>query len=73
MSPIKQELLDIIETAPDEAIAPTIDFLKTLLHNPSALRLSSGQSILRHAGKWQGEDFEECLQSVYDSRSEAKF
>jgi hypothetical protein len=73
MSPIKKELLDAIETAPDAAIEQTLNFLKTLLKEPSALRPGSGRSILRHAGKWQGDDFEDCLQSVYASRSEAKF
>jgi hypothetical protein len=69
----KQELLNAIESAPDEAIEQTLDFLKKLLQEPSALRPGSGQSILRHAGRWEGDDFEECLQSIYASRSEAKF
>ncbi|MBW4600834.1 MAG: DUF2281 domain-containing protein [Calothrix sp. FI2-JRJ7] len=34
---------------------------------------ASGRSILRHAGTWQGDDYEECLQSVYNSRGRAKF
>lgn len=36
-------------------------------------RQGSGKSILRHAGKWVGDDFHECLQMVYDSRGMAKF
>lgn len=36
-------------------------------------RPASGRSILRHAGTWQGDDYEECLQSVYNSRGQAKF
>jgi hypothetical protein len=36
-------------------------------------RRASGQSILRHVGKWQGDDFEECLQMVYDSRGNTQF
>ncbi|BAZ17597.1 hypothetical protein NIES4071_94770 [Calothrix sp. NIES-4071] len=36
-------------------------------------RPASGRSILRHAGTWQGDDYEECLQSVYNSRGRAKF
>jgi hypothetical protein len=70
MSPIKQELLAAIETAPDEDLEQTLNFLKTLQQKPPVLRLGSGKSILRHAGKWQGDDFEECLQTVYDSRSD---
>lgn len=36
-------------------------------------RPASGRSILRHAGTWQGDDFSECLQSVYATRGKAKF
>ncbi|MEM7581320.1 MAG: DUF2281 domain-containing protein, partial [Cyanobacteria bacterium P01_A01_bin.80] len=28
---------------------------------------------LRHAGTWQGDDFDECLESVYATRGKAKF
>ena len=36
-------------------------------------RPASGRSILRHVGKWAGDDFEECLQQVYATRGKAKF
>ncbi|WP_414545042.1 DUF2281 domain-containing protein [Nostoc sp. CCY0012] len=36
-------------------------------------RPASGRSILRHAGTWEGDDFQECLQSVYATRGKAKF
>ncbi|MEC4887177.1 MAG: DUF2281 domain-containing protein [Scytonema sp. PMC 1070.18] len=36
-------------------------------------RPASGRSILRHAGTWEGDDFEECLQSVYATRGKAEF
>ncbi len=36
-------------------------------------RPPSGRSLLRHAGTWAGEDFEECLQLVYNNRSEIEF
>jgi len=36
-------------------------------------RQGSGKSILRHAGKWAGDDFHECLQMVYDSRGMTTF
>lgn len=73
MSSIKEELLQTIETAPESAIELTLIYLKTLLQNQPSLRPGSERSILSHAGKWQGDDFEECLQSVYDTRSEAQF
>lgn len=37
------------------------------------LRPSSGRSLLRHAGTWAGDDFEECLQLVYDTRAPLEF
>ena len=36
---------------------------------PPPFRPSSGRSLLRQAGTWAGDDFEECLQLVYDTRS----
>lgn len=36
-------------------------------------RLGSGKSILRHAGKWVGDDLQECLDIVYSSRGDAEF
>lgn len=36
-------------------------------------RGASGRSLLRHVGTWQGDDFEECLQSVIASRGPVEF
>lgn len=36
-------------------------------------RPASGRSILRYAGTWAGDDFDECLKSVYATRGKAKF
>jgi hypothetical protein len=36
------------------------------------LRDGSGISSLRHLGTWKGDDFEECLQTVYDNRSQVE-
>lgn len=30
-------------------------------------------SLLKHAGTWVGDDFEECLKDVYDARGKAQF
>lgn len=73
MSPIKQELLATIDLAPEVTLQQTLNFLKQQLQPIPSLRTASGRSILRHAGKWEGDDFEDCLQSVYNDRSEAKF
>ncbi|MFN6515386.1 MAG: hypothetical protein RMY29_012955 [Nostoc sp. CreGUA01] len=36
------------------------------------LRGSKAEDLLKFAGTWQGDDFEECLQLVYETRSQAK-
>lgn len=36
-------------------------------------RPASGRSLLRHAGTWAGDDFEECLKMVYDTRAPLEF
>lgn len=35
-------------------------------------RKSSGKSILQHAETWESNDVEDCLQAVYDNRSEIR-
>ncbi|WP_041741308.1 hypothetical protein [Calothrix sp. PCC 6303] len=37
------------------------------------LRGSKAEDLLKFAGTWQGNDFEECLQLVYETRSQAEF
>jgi hypothetical protein len=34
---------------------------------------SSARSLLKHAGKWSGNDLEKCMQEVYTSRGELEF
>ncbi len=53
---------------------PLTDSRETFSHQEQlTYRPASGRSILRHAGTWSGDDFEECLQSVYATRGKAKF
>ena len=40
---------------------------------PPVFRPGSGESILRSAGTWVGDDLQECLELVYATRSKAKF
>ncbi len=37
------------------------------------IRGSKAEDLLKFAGTWQGDDFEECLQLVYQTRSQAEF
>ena len=37
------------------------------------IRGSKAEDLLKFTGTWQGDDFEECLKLVYESRSQAEF
>ncbi len=34
---------------------------------------SSARSLLRHAGKWAGNDLGKCIKKVYEARGEVEF
>jgi hypothetical protein len=34
---------------------------------------SSARSLLRHAGKWIGNDLKKCIKKVYEARGEVEF
>jgi hypothetical protein len=82
---LKEVLIQEIETMPDDILSELLDFADFIkakrskqqalkeIQTPPPYRRASGHSILRHAGKWQGDDFEECLQMVYDTRGKAQF
>lgn len=42
-------------------------------HSTPLFRPASGRSLLRHAGTWAGDDFEECLQMVEENRGQIEF
>jgi len=83
---IQEELAQEIESTPEALLVEVLDFLRFIkakqsLH-PSAVPASAsaagstGRSLLDHLqtiGNWAGEDFEDCLQSVYTTRSPARF
>ncbi|MEA5523631.1 hypothetical protein [Nodularia spumigena] len=71
----KEELVAEIETMTEAQIAELLIMVKNIKTKKAKppQRPGSGKSILRHAGKWQGEDLKDCLQAVYDSRGVAEF
>lgn len=76
---VKELLLKEIESLPDSLLAEAWELVRELkakkeknIDNNSAVT-GSGGSILQHAGKWVGDDFEECLDLVYASRGKAQF
>ncbi len=76
---VKELLLKEIESLPDSLLTEALELmqeLKTKKHqttNNNSTVIASGGSILKHAGKWVGDDFAECLDFVYASRGKAKF
>lgn len=89
MTTIKEQLLIAIESTPEPILEQTLDYLEYLktkkngsIIKPAGtpapegepiLRGSKAKDLLKFAGTWQGDDFEECLQLVYDTRSHAEF
>ncbi|MGI0481574.1 hypothetical protein ACN4EE_12375 [Geminocystis sp. CENA526] len=77
----KQILLQEIESMSEEELNEILILVEKMKQESNANksnstqfdRQGSGKSISRHAGKWVGDDFQECLQMVYDSRGVAKF
>lgn len=63
----KRDLEEATSTTPTQS---ETDLTK---NSQKPYRPASGRSILRHAGTWAGDDFEECLEQVYATRGKAKF
>ena len=71
----KEQLVEEIESMTEEQIAEVLTMVKNMKIKKAKTpqRQGSGKSILRHVGKWQGDDLKVCLQAVYDSRGLAEF
>ena len=72
----KEQLLQEIDSTPDRLIVETLDFLKSLKAKERSHFFSTGASLLAHLktiGTWQGDDFNECLQDIVDSRLPVEF
>jgi hypothetical protein len=85
---LKELLIQEIEASPDELLAQTLNFLRFLKLQTQPeistsaiysqdlvpiIRGSTAEDLLKFAGTWHGDDFEECLQLVYETRSPAEF
>ncbi|MGB3532351.1 MAG: hypothetical protein WBA13_02420 [Microcoleaceae cyanobacterium] len=77
---LREQLHQEIDQVSDEVLASTLDFLLFLKSRYSELSntekySSTAKSILKtleNIGKWEGDDFEECLEFVHASRSTIK-
>jgi hypothetical protein len=82
MSPLelRQRLHAELDRVPEVEL-PKIQQYFTELASPAVDSVlptvaATGASLLealKSMGTWQGDDFQDCLQSVYDNRSPAKF
>ncbi|MBD6620756.1 DUF2281 domain-containing protein [Komarekiella sp. 'clone 1'] len=52
---------------------PVSEVTPSATHTPVKSTCGSLLEHLKIIGKWSGDDLEECLQAVYDNRSEAEF
>lgn len=65
------EFLEFLKHRQDARSNTSSPALKTELSGASkpVLTDSTGSDLLRFSGTWHGDDFEECLESVYETRS----
>ncbi len=72
---LRQKIEQKLVTISPENLKVIDEFVEFIKHKqeinlPETInyRPASGRSILRHAGKWVGEDLEDCLELVYENR-----
>ena len=81
---IKEQLLQEIQSSSDNLLEETLAFLKSLKNkekkngktNDDKLISSTGKNLVNHLqkiGNWSGDDLEECLTNVTETRSRARF
>lgn len=56
-----------------EATSTSARLQSSVLDGEPTLRGSSASDLLQFADTWEGDDFEDCLQLVYETRSKAEF
>ncbi len=81
---IKEQLLQEIQSSPDNVLEQTLDYLRFLKTkekknaetDDEKLMRSTGKNLVKHLkeiGAWSGDDLEECLKTVKENRSRARF
>jgi hypothetical protein len=69
---LRQCLHAQIDRVPEAQLLQIQNYLAELVADAPMVKQSTGGSLLaamQSIGTWQGDDFEACLQSVYESRS----
>jgi hypothetical protein len=78
---LREILLQELEASDDQFIAQTIEWVRSHKHNASASPANSPSTqqgaklgnLLEFAGTWAGDDLEDCLETVYNTRSKVNF
>jgi hypothetical protein len=70
---IKEQLLQAIEALPSTKLAEALSFMKSLSTKPSITSAKSFLAHLKTIGTWSGDDFQECLEAVQNSRGETQY
>ncbi|HEY9631562.1 MAG TPA: hypothetical protein V6C84_30085 [Coleofasciculaceae cyanobacterium] len=73
LTPEERTILD--EKLHDESNTPdlTASQGRSVPSGEPVLYGSKALDLLKFAGTWEGDDFEDCLQLVYETRSKAEF
>ena len=67
------ERLELVSNFLDSIQTPKPTDSSSLRKLAPIKRGKKAKDLLKHTGKWQGEDIEECLNYVRETRSEAEF
>ena len=67
------ERLELVSNFLDSIQTPKPTDSSSLRKLAPIKRGNKAQDLLKHTGKWQGEDIQECLNDVRETRSEAEF
>lgn len=68
------EFLELLKSKDEREKIPSVpSAIPKLEEDKPVLTGSTGADLLQFAGTWQGNDFEDCLEAVYETRSPAEF
>jgi len=67
-----QVIAEFVEFIKKKQEATQMSLEDTIYQPASGRSISSGRSILRHAGTWVGDDLEDCLQLMSETRGRLK-
>jgi hypothetical protein len=71
--PLKEQLLQAIETLPSSRLSEALTLIQSLQAEPSPTTAQSFLAHLKTIGAWSGDDLQDCLEAVQNSRGEAQF